>query len=111
MTAFTGVVIWSVVLAVSLVTYALRASFLLGIDYVESFPPTVDRLIAFFPIAVLSALVAPSLLLVDGSLAVGLDNVRLIAGVVGFAVAWYTESILATVGVGMVVLWGLTGVP
>ena len=107
MTPFSTTAIWTVIVVVSLVTYGLRASFLFGIDYVEEFPPTVDRLVRFFPIAVLSALVAPSLLVVDGAVAVGPGNARLVAGLVAFGVAWYTESILATVGVGMVVLWAL----
>ena len=44
MTAVTEAAIWTVVIAVSLVTYGLRASFIFGIDYFEAFPPTVDRL-------------------------------------------------------------------
>lgn len=111
MTAVTEAAIWTVVIAVSLVTYGLRASFIFGIDYFEAFPPTVDRLLSFFPIGILSALVVPGLLLVDGALAVGPGNARLLAGLVAFAVAWYTESLLATVGAGMVVLWVLLALP
>lgn len=110
MTPFTTTTIWTVIVAVSLLTYGLRASFLLGIDYLGEFPPAVDRLITFFPIAILSALVVPSLLFVDGSLAVGFENARLVAGLVAFGVAWYVESILATVGVGMAVFWVLIAV-
>lgn len=111
MTAATEAAIWTVVVAVSLVTYGLRASFILGIDYFEGFPPTVDRLLAFFPIGILSALVVPGLLFVDGALVVGVHNARLVAGLVAFGVAWYTESLLATVGTGMVALWVLLAVP
>ena len=110
MTDLAAAAIWTAIIAVSVVTYGLRASFLLGIDYIEAFPPTVNRLLTYFPIAVLSALVVPSLLVVDGGVAIGPGNARLLAGLVAVGVAWYTESILATVGVGMVVLWALTGV-
>lgn len=110
MTAVTESTIWAVVVAVSLVTYGLRASFLFGIDYFEAFPPTVDRLLSFFPIGILSALVVPGLLFVDGTLVLAPGNARLVAGLVAFVVAWYTESLLATVGVGMGALWVLLAV-
>lgn len=107
MTTVSSTAIWTVVVAVSLVTYALRASFIFGIDYFEAFPPTVDRLLSFFPIGVLSALVVPGLLFVDGTLVLGPGNARLLAGLVAFGVAWLTDSLLATVGAGMVALWVL----
>lgn len=97
--------VWIAIAALSLGTYALRASFLLGIDRIDGLPPTLEVVLPFVPTAVLAALVAPNLLLVDGTLALSPGNERLIAGAVGFAVAWYTESMLATVGVGMGVLW------
>lgn len=56
----------------------------------------------------LAALVLPKLLLVDGSLAVSPGNHRLVAGLVAGVVAFYTEDMLWTVGVGMGVLWALT---
>lgn len=99
--------VWVVVVGVGVVTYLLRASFIFGIDYLGEFPPAIERLLPFFPIAILSALIAPNLLLVDGTVAVGLNNPRLVAGVVAFGVAWYTEDILATVGIGMLTLWAL----
>lgn len=110
MTTPSSGVIWTVIVVVSVVTYLLRAVFLLGIDYFEGFPPTLERLLAFFPIAVLSALVVPNLLVVDGGLSVGVDNPRLIAGLVAFGVAWYSDNLLATVGIGMAVFWALLAV-
>lgn len=111
MTELTGPVVWMVVIGVGIVTYALRASFVFGYEYLGEFPPVIDRLLPFFPIGILSALVVPGLLFVDGSLVVGATNPRLIAGLVAFAVAWYTDSILATVGTGMVTLWALLWLP
>lgn len=111
MTALTGAAIWTVIVVVSLLTYGLRASFIFGIDYFEAFPPAVDRLLAFFPIGILSALIVPGLLFVDGAVVLGPSNARLLAGLVAFGVAWYTESLLATVGTGMVALWVLLALP
>ncbi|MFW5905844.1 MAG: AzlD domain-containing protein [archaeon] len=64
-------------------------------------------MLPFFPIAILSGLIAPNLLLVEGSLAVGTNNPHLIAGAAGLVAAWVTENMLATVSVGMGVLWVL----
>lgn len=97
--------VWLIVVGVSLVTFALRASFLLGIDRLGGLPPTLERITPFVPPVVLAALVAPNLLLSGGTLAVGLGNERLIAGLLAFGVARYTENLLATVGVGMATLW------
>ena len=106
MSAIEPLTIWAVVAGVSLVTYGLRSSFLLGIEWLDGLPAPVEDVLPFVPVAVLAALLAPDLL-VDGSLAVGPGNERLVAGLVAFAVAIYTESILATVGVGMVAIWAL----
>ena len=94
--------IWSLIAVVSVVTYLLRGVFSLAIDYVETLPPTVEGLLEFFQVAVLSALIAPNLLVIEGSLSIGAHNPRLAAGV-----AWYTDTLLATVAVGMAVFWGL----
>lgn len=107
MSAIEPLTVWAVVAGVSLVTYGLRSSFLLGIEWLDGLPAPVEDVLPFVPVAVLAALLAPDLLVVDGSLAVGPGNDRLVAGLVAFAVAIYTESILATVGVGMVALWAL----
>lgn len=103
--------IWLVVAGVALGTYVLRVSFVTLFGRLEEVPPRVRRSLALVPPAVLAALVTPELLLVDGSFSVSLDNPRLLAGVVGAAVAWYTEDILVTVVVGMGALYALTVVP
>lgn len=97
--------IWVVVAGVSVGTFALRASFLLGIDRLGELPTAAERVLPLVPTAVLAALIAPNLLVVDGALAISLGNERLLAGAVGLTVAWYTEDILATVGAGMAALW------
>lgn len=97
--------VWLAIAALSLGTYALRASFLLGIDRLDGLPPTLERVLPFVPTAVLAALVAPNLLLLDGTVALGPGNERLLAGLAAFVVAWYFQSMFATVGVGMAVLW------
>ena len=105
MTAGRVTNVWLLVAGVSLITFGLRASFLLGIDSIGGLPPWLERITPFVPPVVLAALVAPNLFLSQGAVALGPGNERLVAGLVAFGVAWYTEDMLVTVGVGLAVLW------
>jgi branched-subunit amino acid transport protein len=96
---------WLLVVGLSLGTYLLRASFLLGAQRFGGLPPEAERLLRFVPTAVLAGLAAPSLLLLDGVVTVSLNNYRLLAGAVAVIVAWRTEDMFATVGAGMVAFW------
>jgi branched-subunit amino acid transport protein len=99
--------VWVLVVATTFITFGLRASFLLSIDRVGGLPPRLARAMPFVPTVVLAALVAPNVFINSGGLALGFGNERLIAGIAAFGIAWYTESMFATVGIGMVVLWML----
>ena len=105
--ALSSTVVWLVVAGVSLGTYALRASFLLGADYVGGIPESFERVLPFVPTAILAALVAPDVVYAGGALALTPDNPRLLAALLAAVVAWRTENMLATVGVGMGALWAL----
>lgn len=107
MTTFDPAMVWIAIVVLAVGTYALRASFLLAIGRLEALPPGVMRVLPFVPQAVLAALIAPYLVLVDGTLAIGLGNERLFAGLAAVVVAWRTENMLLTVVVGMAVLWAL----
>ena len=97
--------VWAVIAAVALGTFAFRFSFVYLFEYIDEVPPTLERALRYVAPAVLAALVAPSLFVVDGSIAF-VGNDRLLAGLVGAAVAWRTESIMWTMvaGVGALVL-------
>lgn len=99
---------WLVILGVAACTYLLRASFIVFADP-HRFPKRFRQALAFVPPAVLAAIVAPGLLLQDGSLALGADNPRWIAGVIAIVVGAKSRSMLATIATGMVVLWLLQG--
>ena len=89
--------IWIVIVAVSLVTFALRASFVLVADP-HRFPQAFRRALAYVPPAVLAAIIAPGLLM-------PIDIARCIAGLVAFVVAARLRHPLAAIAVGMPVLW------
>ncbi|MGQ4554960.1 AzlD domain-containing protein [Halobellus sp. GM3] len=107
MTAIESETVWLMVVCLSLATFALRSSFLLSINKLGGLPAWLKRVLPFIPAVVLAALIAPNLVPADGSGLAALGNPRLFAGLVAFVVAWYTESMILTVSVGMIVLWGL----
>lgn len=105
MTALDSAVVWGLIFGLGIVTFGLRSSFILLIDRIGDLPDPVQRALPYIPTAVLAALAAPGLTVVEGAVHLSPGNPRLAAGLVGLVVAWRTHSMLATVGVGMAVLW------
>jgi branched-subunit amino acid transport protein len=89
-----------------LLTFLTRLSFIALLGRVET-PPALARALRFVPPAILSAIILPELVLRDGALWLSPSNERLAAGLFAALVAWYTRNVLATIGAGMAVLWGL----
>jgi branched-subunit amino acid transport protein len=71
----------------------------------HKFPHAFRVALVFVPPAVLAAIVAPGLFVVEEALDFGLDNPRWIAGLAALAVAARTRNAVATIAVGMSVLW------
>lgn len=99
--------LWLVVAGAAIGSYLLRVSFITVFGRIDQVPSRVKTTLSMVPPAVLAALVLPELVLVDDALALTLGNDRLLAGAVAAVVAWHTEDMLATVGVGMGVLYAL----
>ncbi len=91
-------------LVIGLLTYAIRLSFILFFSKMEV-PSLLLRAFRFVPVAVLSAIIMPALLLPKGVLAFSLDNARLFAGIIAIGVAWKTKNVLATLIIGMGALY------
>ena len=90
-------------LGMALVTYLPRllpAWFLRG----RELPPFLVAWLRYVPVAVLAALLLPSLLVSDGALAFKWDNLYLWAAVPAIFTAWKTKNMFATVLVGMFVV-------
>jgi len=100
---------WIVVLAAGVVTFATRLSFITLLSSAQV-PDWFARALRHVPVAVLTAIVFPELLMRDGTLAIGADNSRLIAGAVAIALAWTTKKTLPTIAAGMFLLWGLEAI-
>ena len=96
--------LWLTILAIGLITFALRFSciYLLG-KY--DIPAWAQRLLNFVPIAIFSAIIMPALTLPAGKLALAWPNARFLAGLGAILVAWRTNNVVLTISAGMVALW------
>lgn len=96
--------LWLTIIVVAAGTYVLRLSFIEIWKWIPV-PPLLIRALNYVPAAVLAALVLPALTRSGDSIAIGFDNLRLMAGLAAALVAWYSRSMLLTVVTGMGVLW------
>lgn len=98
--------LWALFVAMGVVTLILRASFFV-LPEDTKLPPWLRRALAYVPPAVLAAIVTPALFSA-GEAAIGPVDTRLPAALVAIVMAWRTQSVLATLIVGMGVLWTLS---
>ena len=97
---------WPIVLTLGIGTFLIRFSFILVMDKL-TLPDAVHRMLRFIPASVLTALIVPAVLL-HGSGVTPFDGwERTTAALIAILVAWKTKNVLATIGVGMLALWGL----
>ena len=95
--------IWLTIAGMALVTYLMRASFLVLPPGVE-LPALFKRALRFVPAAVLTAIWAPELLLQNHVLALSPGNEKLMAGMVAIAVAWRWRMTSVTIAAGLAAL-------
>ncbi len=67
----------------------------------RSMPHALTRWLGFIPTAVLAALLMPALVVKDGSLDLGWENVFVWVAVPTFVVAWKTRSFFGAIFTGM----------
>lgn len=95
---------WSVIVGAGVITFLLRASFIVFADP-HKFPHIFRVALAFVPPAVLAAIVAPGLAMPQGAFDLTFANPRWIAGLVAIAVAAVLRNALAAIAAGMAALW------
>ncbi|RLK35666.1 branched-subunit amino acid transport protein [Cupriavidus plantarum] len=98
--------LFAVFLAAGAATFLIRLSFI-AVEGRVRLPAWFRTALQFVPAAMLSALIAPDLLMHDGQLFLSLQNSRLIAGIVAVIVAALTRSVGWTIVVGMAALIGM----
>jgi len=104
----TPMQMWLTVVAMGIVTYLIRLSFIVAWGRL-TLPSLARQALRYVPTAVLSAIIVPEILRPGGTpLDISFHNRRLIAGAVAAVIAWRTRNIMLTIVVGMGVLWGLT---
>jgi branched-subunit amino acid transport protein len=82
------------------VTFGVRYPLLVLVGRVH-LPPTVIRGLRFVPVAVLTAICVPAVLLPAGTLDLRPTNAYLIAALAAILIAWRTKHLLLTIGAGM----------
>lgn len=108
MTVTTGygpVVLWVAILAIGVGTYAIRLSFIYLFGRLDGVPAVVETTLRYVPPAILAALAVPSIVTLRPGVSATLLDPRVGAGIVGFATAWLTEDVVATLAAGMGTLW------
>lgn len=95
--------VWMTLIGMAVLTFLLRASFLLLPPTVET-PPLFRRALRYVPAAVLTAIWAPELVLQNQVLSLSLENERLLAGTVAIVVAWRWRLTFATITSGLLAL-------
>jgi branched-subunit amino acid transport protein len=105
MTTHSPTLIWLLLGITATGTWLFRLSFITLLGRVSVIPDLAMRILTLIPAAVLAAILAPALTHAGGGFDLGSD--RFIAGMIAAVVAWRTKNVLATIGVGMGVLWTL----
>ena len=95
--------LWITIVIVGLLTLGIRLSFLAFLGGAQ-IAPLLQQALRFVPVAVLSALIAPALLIPNGTPVLSLANSRLLAGLLAILVAWRTKNVLLTIAAGMACL-------
>ena len=94
---------WALILGMAVSTFFVKAVFVLP-GHRLRLSPTFEGVLRFAPAAALMAIILPELAMSDGSVAIGLENPRLIGGLVAFAIAAATRNIMLTIAGGMLVM-------
>lgn len=102
----TSLELW-LILGMAVITFAIRYT-LFAIGPRVRFSPLAARALAYVPVAVLSAIIAPAMLMPAGEgLELSWHNAYLLGGMAAIAVALWRRHLLLTISVGMLVffLW------
>ena len=95
----------AIIIAIGIGTYLLRLSFV-GILGDRTMPGWAMVPVRFVAPAVLAALVAPAVLLPNGSVDLSpATNPRALAALVALLIAWKTKNVAAVIVAGMAVVW------
>ncbi len=102
----SDIAIWVIIVGLTAVTVVTRSAFLvLGERF--KLPDRVQHGLRYAPACALVALIAPEIALANGSLALSLENPKLVAGLAAGALMLWTRSMIAAMAVGMLAFTAL----
>jgi branched-subunit amino acid transport protein len=101
--------IWIVMVIIGGLTFLTRLSFIALAGRWDA-PALFRSALRFVPVAILTAIVVPELVLHTGTLDLSLTNPRLLAGMLAIFVAWRTKNTVLTIVIGMTVFWVLQAI-
>jgi branched-subunit amino acid transport protein len=91
------------ILGMALINLAIRWPVYLFANHFK-FPPLIERALAFVPVAVLTAIIVPTIMFPNGGpIDLSWRNPALLAGLLAAVVARVTKNLFATIGIGMAV--------
>ena len=93
--------VFAIFLSVGFVNYLYRTSFFWFFDP-DKFPESFKRMLRFLPAAILSALVFPTIVFVEGDFNV-VSNEKWYVAIFAMVISYYTKSIFWTLILGMTV--------
>jgi branched-subunit amino acid transport protein len=96
--------LWLAILAIGVITFAYRLSFILLFEKLNV-PEGLRRALRFVPIAALTAIITPELLIQNNAIDLSPFNTRLLAGIIASFVALKTRNVFVTIAIGMLALW------
>jgi branched-subunit amino acid transport protein len=99
----SAIELWIAIVALAGVTLVTRASMLFLPARIQ-LPPRLQRALRYAGPCVLAAIVMPDLLRRNGAIDIGLDNIRLVAALVGVVVFLMTRNAVMTIVAGLVAL-------
>jgi branched-subunit amino acid transport protein len=95
---------WVLIVTLALGTWLMRSLPIMLHGHVPH-QPWLERFLKHVPVAALTAMVIPSSLYVHAGSTYSLAPARIIAATLAMIVALRTKNVLATLAVGMAVLW------
>ncbi|WP_193073912.1 AzlD domain-containing protein [Pseudomonas sp. FME51] len=91
----------ALILGMAAITFTIRYT-LFAVGHRVRFNPLVARALTYVPVAVLTAIVAPVMLMPDGQgLQLSFDNAYLIGGLAAIGIAARWRNLIATIAGGM----------
>lgn len=94
------------ILGMFIVTFLARYPLLVIVGRVQ-LPQRVFRGLRYVPVAVLTAICIPEMVMPNNTIDISLTNAALIGGIAAILIAWRTKNLLLTIlgGMGIFLLW------